>query len=808
MRALRHLSRWANSPRMVATEPQSGSVPDWLTDLLTWPEGPQADLAALYREVGRRSRQREHRTMHIRALLAEASAEFERTGALPTEPLYYAVMQHRLARSSTAAQSWASALLRHKDLEPLYQARLWRELAAIHEVAGHYKQGLFSIDKSLAVCAHHPDDERFQAAAAQSQLQRSTLLRLSGHYAEARQAIADAREAAGSSTSPLILGLIAQREAGLDLVIGHLGAAERGYQEAARLFDGVSANNRRYALTRQVSCLRAQGDLDAAAELGAKLLAEVADDSYRTGQVLLELAEIQLERRSAPNFTLFMDQAAPLLSHGESVESLRWRTLLARSAIVFENRDGPTMVRAQTALCEVLHIANSEGRNDITRILMALHSLAELSTLAGASQPEMTLQATRAAVIAAELQRTALVNVDDRWQMKQTREAVYAMSALLHTQLGQPADVAALLELGKADLIEQALGNPTVSLLQQNLASSPPPRTPQDLTDAVASLIKSLTGVRPPEKVLPPLPTTADPAAGFAHTLTIGVINDNSGWTAIRAFSSPGTSWASSTVQASPSVSALLTRLVHSASPDLRGVSNRTWQQLGTFLIPEELATFHTGSLLISPDPRLWRLPWAALPVGERYLIDRGPLILTPSLLSHSTLAQRPPACGNGREASNAVLDDTLCGSELESAALREWSRLHDALPGMLYITGHASSPESTLSAGKLDFDTLARSQLPEIVVLNGCWTGASRPVYGRDPFSLAVGALIGGARLAIAGSGHIGSEASARVGVELLRGLAEGEEALSALRQAQIGVRDSHPETGPMDWGGLVAVG
>lgn len=807
MDALRHHLEWSRSPRLVLTDPRSGCVPEWLVDLLVEANDDSlAGLTAVYRQAERRAQQRENRVLRIRALLAEASVEFERTGVTPAEPLYYVVMQHRVTRSATAAHYWSAVLLSRADIAPLYQARLWRELAALHEVDGSYEKGLACIKESLAICARYPADEAMQAAASQSHLQRSTLLRLSGRYAEARMAIASAQEAAGPSPAPLVRGLLALRTAGLDLVIGHLDDAERRYAEAAELFDGVSENNRRYAVLRQVTCLRGQGDWDAAADLATRLLDDVAGDPYRTGQVLLELAEVEIERRNETGLTRVLDQAAPLLSEGDGVESLRWRTLIARSAVVFHKSDPATVQRALTALGEVLQIASRQGRGDLTRLLMALHTLGRLSAVH--ELPFTSLHATRAAVLAAEIQRIAMTNTEDRWQMKRTREPVYSLAALLHTQHGLHADTAAVLELGKADLIELALGDPALSLLTENLAPSPPLETQRELAEAVALLADSLSDITLSASMMPPLSGTAFPPAGFDQSLTIGLIDDERGWTAIRALGSPTAAWSSSTVTAPAKVSTLLTRLVSSSAPDLRGVSNATWRQLGRFLIPNEVADSRSGSLLISPDPRLWQIPWPALPLGERYLVDRGPLTLTPSLLSHRALHQRAAVLPLGSGSVDIHLDDTLCGSDLEREALQRWSESVRPRPGLFYITGHASSPESAVGAERLDFATLSRAQLPEIVILNGCWTGASRPVYGRDPFSLAVGALIGGAKHVIAGSGHIGSEASGHVGSGLLRQLANGLEVASALRQAQIAVRDDHPEAGPLDWGGLVAVG
>lgn len=808
MDALRHHLEWSRTPELVLTDPRSGRVPEWLEGLLEPKLWDLAALAEMYRQAERRAHRQENPRLRIRALLAEASIEYERTGATPAEPLYHVAMQHRLSRSPVAAHCWASTLLGRGDVTPLYQARLWRELAALQEVAGSYEQGLASIERSLAVCALHPHDGLLQTAASQSHLQRSTLLRLSGRYAEARAAISDAREAAGSSPSPQTLALLALRTAGLDLVIGHLDEAERGYEEAARLFKGVSPNNRRYALLRQVTCLRGQGQLGAAADLGTRLLDEVTGDPYRTGQVLLELAEIEMERRHETALTRILERAAPLLSGGDSLESLRWRTLFARSAVVFDHTDPVRLQQARTALAEVLAIAGRPERRDVTRLLIALHTLAELCSIAGGEPSQLSLLATRSAVIAAELQRTAMTTAEDRWQMKRTREAVYALAALLHSQHGRHADVATVLELGKADLIEQALGNSALSLVAASLASTSPAGAQQTLSEALTSLTDALSGAGLQATAMPPLPGSAPFSAGFDQYLSIGLINDEGVWKAVRALGSRNGAWTSSTVTASPRGSALLTRLIQAPSPDVRGVSNQTWRELGDLLLPEELVDGASGSLLVSPDPRLWCLPWPALPFQGAYLVDLGPLTLTPSLQSHSALHCRTPTAPPDPQTHPGHLDDTLCGSELEREALRQWNQSLEPRPGLLYVTGHAASPESELGPAKLDFDSLSRGSLPEIVVLNGCWTGVTRPVYGRDPFSLGVGALIGGARYAIAGSGHIGSEASAHVGVDLLRRLSDGHDVASALRLAQVTVRENHPETGPMDWGGLVAVG
>lgn len=806
MEVLHRFLDWSRSPLLVLTDPRSGHVPDWLEDLLTL-EAPDAEkLETLYRRAGRRAYERGNRGMYIRALLAEASIEFDRTGVTPVEPLYYVAMQYRLTPSPVVARYWVSVLLSRQDVPLRYQVRLWRELAALYEIAGHYDRGLACTERSLNLCAEHPEDEATQAVAFQSHLQRSVLLRLSGRYTAARSAIADARRVAGPSPSSNTLALIELRTAGLDLIIGHIDDATHEYARAAQLFEGFSLNNRRYALLRQVTCLRIQGRLNKAADLGYELLDEMTENSYRKGQVLLELAEIEIARRNKTDLMQLIKRAAPLLSAGESLESLRWRTLVARSVVIFGEKDLDTVRRARANLSEVLRIASKSERNDTTRILYALHALAELESSIGSD--EESLCAIRAAVLAAEIQRASITGDRDRWQMKRSRESVYALAALFHNRDGRHADVATVLELGKADVIEQALNGRKSRLTDIGGASDSHAGVQLELANALPRLIDPLRASENRVVSMPPLPGAARPSNNFDFSLLVGLTKVEGVWTSIRVLGSSTVTWTSSTVAASSRVCALLDRLTEVLSPDLCGVSNITWEELGQFLIPQELIDLGAGSLLISPDPRLWCIPWPALPYRERYLVDIGPLVLTPSLLSHGALVRRVSATLFGERECKMYLDDTLCGSRLEREALRKWSELPGTRPGLLYIAGHADSPESGLGTEKIDIDTLSEGHLPEIVVLNGCWTGATRPVYGRDPFSLAVGSLVGGARQAIAGCGSIGSEASAYVGVELLQRLSEGHDAASALRLAQITVRERYPEVGPMDWGGLMTIG
>jgi hypothetical protein len=97
---------------------------------------------------------------------------------------------------------------------------------------------------------------------------------------------------------------------------------------------------------------------------------------------------------------------------------------------------------------------------------------------------------------------------------------------------------------------------------------------------------------------------------------------------------------------------------------------------------------------------------------------------------------------------------------------------------------------------------------MPPLVILNGCWSGTTDGRFGQDPFSLAVGALIGGAEVVIAGIGHIGSAASAHVAARRLSLLQQGRPPGAAIRQAQNQIRASYPGLTAFDWASLSAVG
>ncbi|MGW0585115.1 CHAT domain-containing protein, partial [Streptomyces sp. NPDC002920] len=258
------------------------------------------------------------------------------------------------------------------------------------------------------------------------------------------------------------------------------------------------------------------------------------------------------------------------------------------------------------------------------------------------------------------------------------------------------------------------------------------------------------------------------------------------------------------------------------------GVSARTWEALGRFLLPHDTAwrgtVEHPVSLLLSPDLRLWQLPYGALRRDGTCLLDVAEVTLTPSLRTQSLLHRAHAGAGTAPDAAAmpavSVLDPRLKGHRDEAEALTGWPGSHVELgaldpaedltsAALLYLSGlGGAAGETSLGPLGITLDLLAALRLPRLLVLNGCWTGTAASRYGRDPLSLAVGGVLGRAQAVVAGIGHINSWSSAQVGAAVLGPIARGETPGSALRQAQRTLRDTYPELGPYDWAGMCMIG
>lgn len=765
-----------------------------------------------------------------RLLLAERSvAQQVGDRRRAVDAAHQLAQHHRLQARFLVAESWNRALLRDEPDETtaLSHARAWRELAALREVAASYDEGQEYCERALAVCdgfAHLPE---LGGARVRALLQRSLLERLRGDLAKAVATVREARLfVEANDVGAFTAGLVALREGGLELALGRGAQAFDAYRRAERHFTGVSPNNVNVVRVRQITCLRAVHELRRALELADRLEAEfrAGSDTYRLGQVLIEKAEVLTELGDHAAVTAVLEEARPLYEGETTLEALRWHRHVARNLIA---SGGDATVAAQH-LGVVLEVTSAPGRQDLTRTMLALFDLLRLPD---AVPPHLWLAASRAALLAADWQRDSLDDPTSRWSMHAQREEVYAANALLHANTGNAPAVAQIAETGRADVLNQMLAGETGVGALRELRVVPAPADPTALGNvfavgaAAAAFLRTgeLSDTIPMMPLPGRLPSTEE-LSGYGDVVVLAQVGtDTTGWWSACTVWTRETGWTTRLETAPAPVEALLNRVQQGEELPQRGIARTTWEQLGAFLFPNpEIwsgSRANPRSVLVCQDPRLWQLPLGALTRDGTHLADVAELILTPSLRTTGLVMDRSRTrtCHQHGPAVS-VLDPQLPGHDLELAALNAWPNRHVQLSdvdavgqaSLLYVSGRGDVPgeASVLGHTAITLERLANLELPPLVVLNGCWSGTAPSRYGTDPLSLAVGALFGGADSVIAGVGSIGGIASALVARHLFPMLQSGVPVCSAIRSAQLRVRDDHPELGPFDWAGLCVVG
>ncbi|WP_157229706.1 CHAT domain-containing protein [Nocardia abscessus] len=658
-------------------------------------------------------------------------------------------------------------------------------------------------------------------------IQRSVINRLRGRNDIALDDLRLARALATRSSDANLLGVIALRAGGLNIVIGRPEDALFEFRRAENYFRVTSPNNLVFARIRQISCLRALGQQQEAADLSEELLDEV--NGYRRGQVLIERAELLDDLGRRDEAADVPAAAGEYYANSSSLESLRWRYQVARNLL----RTGRDPEQAVAHLCTVLRSAAQPDRRDLARTMLALYEVLRLPE-AVAPPFEVTLAAGNAALLAADLQRTSLDETADRWAMHRQREQIHGAAIRLHHDADDADSVVRIIEIGRADLLNQLLSTGAdirAAITDSPLATSAAPlrRLDEvfDTAKAVADYLHDCTASPPPVPSLPgsPVPMQA-PANGSRRTLTmIAQIGreDNGDWWSVVGVRGSGP-WRTCYQRASERIRGHIDDLVEGRPLPPRGVTLATWSALTDFLLPDN--EIWSGSidqpisLVLGPDPRLWQLPYPALVRSGVRLLDIATVALVPSLRTVELLREwnRDSRPDHGPAAS--VLDTTLPGSEIELAALNEWPLDHHRMndltslaaignTSILYVngTGRAAGTDAQPNSD-ISLEALAGASLPPLVILNGCWSGTPMSRFGQDPLSLAVGALLGGASTVIAGICLIGGMVSAHIAAGLLRRLAERQPIPLALRDAQRAIRAEHPELSVFDWAGLCAVG
>lgn len=256
----------------------------------------------------------------------------------------------------------------------------------------------------------------------------------------------------------------------------------------------------------------------------------------------------------------------------------------------------------------------------------------------------------------------------------------------------------------------------------------------------------------------------------------------------------------------------------------LRNLGFRTTARTLYDLLLRPLPIASAQRLRIVPDQELWRVPFHALVApDDRYVVERHEIAYAPSLAVAA--GKRVP------RADRVLLAASLDEAEQEIAEIHAiWGReratvldpaseerVRSAAPrhGIIHIAAHgvyndADPMQSHLVlAGdtRLTARELMRLRLPSaLVILSACDMGVGRPAAGEGLVGMSWGLLLAGASAVVAGKWEVDSDSTARLMVELHRGLATGKSAAASLRAAQLallGTRTSHP----FYWAGFAVV-
>ncbi|WP_433795616.1 tetratricopeptide repeat protein [Actinoplanes sp. CA-252034] len=556
-------------------------------------------LASVYKRAGEAAWKGRQRDQALRLLLAESRTALR----LPDRNRYreavaFLASRHRLCAGFVAAEHWYLEVLREsldESTAPLH-ARMWREMAALHEVAGRYAEGRITCDRAIAVCVRYQHAAAIRDPHIKALLQRAVLERQQGDLAAARGTLDHARELADhDEVHSFTQGLVALREGGLEVVLGRPDVALDAFHRAADAFEGLSEANVATVRLREVFCLRALGRRHEALAITDELATRfrgASGSAYHRGQVMLERAEVLEELGDHDGVAVALAEVEAYYASSTTLESVRWHRHVARNLI---HREGdPTAAAGH--LAAALEIATRPDRADLTRTRLALHDLLRLRTT-DALPHGMWRDVWRAALLAADIQRDSLDDPASRWSLHGESEPVYATSVLISTELAEAASTAQIAETGRADVLNHLLGTSSgkkeVTIESGRL--EPAGQDPElvhrivEVGRLAAEAIRS--GRRPevfPELPLPgSLPSTheLDTMADLIVMITIG--ESREGWWSATVTRERHGDWQAVVNHAEPELTPLVDRLAGGRLLPPRGVTHDLVERLGRFLLPE-----------------------------------------------------------------------------------------------------------------------------------------------------------------------------------------------------------------------------
>ncbi len=266
-------------------------------------------------------------------------------------------------------------------------------------------------------------------------------------------------------------------------------------------------------------------------------------------------------------------------------------------------------------------------------------------------------------------------------------------------------------------------------------------------------------------------------------------------------------------------------------------VTREVLQQLAVLLldpIAEQLPKSGKTPLLIQPLPSLQNLPWAALPLGQKPLLEYQAIAIIPSLqmLVQPTLAKttttsrgtalvvgnpqfpkganHPVAAEEAEAIAQLLNTQALTGKaatlQAIAPALSQAKIIHLAVPELkVEDVGEALifASEQELK-GITPADILALNLQADLVTLHGLPGNLDQPA--QAPMSIAQAFRAAGATTVIHDPGQASDEATRDILKGFYTNLKSGQTTAEALRQAMLAARNQYPN--PQDWAGLALMG
>lgn len=243
------------------------------------------------------------------------------------------------------------------------------------------------------------------------------------------------------------------------------------------------------------------------------------------------------------------------------------------------------------------------------------------------------------------------------------------------------------------------------------------------------------------------------------------------------------------------------------------------------------LAEYLAGAtrVVIVPHDVLHALPFHALHLEGRMLLDSHVVSYAPSVSVNFHAGKRPP-CDGGHSVVLGVPDRLAPAIGTEAAALADLlpnvrlavgpdatrACLETHAPGARYIhiATHGRFRQDNplfssirLADGDMRVLDLAGLRLSaDLVSLSGCGTGLSVPVGGDELLGLTRALLAAGARAVLVSLWDVHDETAAALMAEVYRRIVAGEGAADALRAAMIAARMAAPD--PFYWAPFVVSG